>query len=113
MPLLKCKEPGCPCQVDTALACSEVQSLFGMRVILEQHLQENNLISLFSNEELHTQLHTIDNKLSEIHKEDYENNFQLYKKNKLENIPQTTSLTELYIECAKGHRYYYDVQCQS
>lgn len=111
MSLINCKEPNCNCQVDTTLACKEVSSLFGLRIILEYHLENKDITNIFNTTELETQLDFVKQSLSKYKIHERENKFELFK-NKKKNNTVSSRLSQLYLECNKGHRYYYDVECE-
>lgn len=112
MALINCKETGCTSQVDTTLACTEVTSLFGLRVMLEHHLDNKGMTAFFPHDELKKQLSFVNGKLEQFGIKEQEEALATFKKSKLHGDAVQPRISTLYLECAKGHRHYYDVQCE-
>jgi hypothetical protein len=111
MAILNCKEPGCTGQVDTTLACKKVNALFGLKLMVETDFANKKIIG---NSEILNQLIYIDNELKDLGIEDPNKDFESYMKFKMQDTESVTPPVvrrQLYIECTKKHRNYYETDC--
>lgn len=111
MPLVNCSDPACPGKVDTDLACQYVTALFGIKVMLEKQIES---LSPEVAEEPVLQLKYVDDQLSKFRIQDMDQKFGLFKSRKMQDSIhlQPPQVQRLYIECTKGHRNFYEVECK-
>lgn len=112
MATVKCKEPGCPCEINTKLYCQDVTSWLGLRYFLEnenlKHAQDTD-----ASNEISKHLNLVNLQLKAFKIKEEETVFQAFSFKKASNpLPVQTDVKELYLTCAKNHSYYYDVDCK-
>lgn len=111
MASVACKEPGCPCTIDTTLYCKDVTSWLRLYSFLQTEKDQSPIGSLASQQiEDHLSLVKLHLKVFKIKNEN-----EVIKT--LGGQPTSPSFTtkkkldELYLTCSKGHSYYYEVDC--
>ena len=112
MATILCKRPGCDSFVDTDLACKDVTSLFGIRSLVEAELQK-----LDSGTDAHDvaseQLNYIKRQINDLQIPEMEKHYSFFRTKRTNPssplVPQ--KISRLYLRCANGHSYNYDVDC--
>ena len=114
MALINCKEPNCPGQVDTSLACAEVSSLFGLKVMMDHVLEAENLGEVLPGPQLQKQVDFINTKIQKFGIENVDEQINLFKKSLHQDaLTPPLRISVLHLQCSKGHTYPYEVNCES
>jgi hypothetical protein len=111
MATVKCKEPGCPCEINTKLYCQDLISWLRLSAFLEKEKTRYAPdSSQFKNISEHLNLVSLQLKAFKLKEE----KAMLEAAGATESdhpAPLLPKLKELYLTCAKGHSYYYEVDC--
>lgn len=111
MNTVKCKEPGCPCELNTTFYCENSISLFGIRAVLEKEI-ENHEGNNDKQIELYRYLNYVNLQIKSFKMEDEEAAYTTFKTASFLKSPKPLkSFKTLYLICDNKHGFSYDIEC--